>query len=192
MSNRHPIKETVKILYITKPNQKIRFQIRHPENVHSIIGIAVTCSLSASRRSEKLGTNITAGNLHLAIAEKGDVAFTEDVKIDNNDYLDISEKQVFNILTPKDISTAGKRQSYFETNYKITDAIIEGYYEDFFLSKYGYVVNTAQLFSEAIPVKGKEIVIIPKEEIIPIRENQLYKVTIYLRYQTLKPCEHEH
>lgn len=53
MSKLHPIKETVKVLYITKPNQKIRFQIRHPENVYAITGIAVTCSLAAREKVKK-------------------------------------------------------------------------------------------------------------------------------------------
>lgn len=188
MSHRHPIKETVKVLYITKPNQKIRFQIRHPENVYSITGIAVTCSLAA-RRKVKGGAGSNAGTLHLAIAEKGDVAFTEDVRVDINNYFDFTEQQVSRIGISEGISFEGKRLTYFETNFKITDAIIEGYYEDSFLTRYGFFINTESVFAEAIATRVKGVVIIPGTEINPIRDNLLYKVTVYIRYATLKPSE---
>ena len=162
MSNRHPIKETVKVLYITKPNQKIKFQIRHPENVYAIIGIAVTCSLALSKDERGIKAN-TAGVLNLAIAEKGDVAFSEDLKLDNNNYLDATEKQINSLGTPNGIQYIGKRLHYFETNYRITEALLEGYYEDVFSQK----VNE------------------------PIKSNFLYKVSVYIRYQTLKSSKDE-
>lgn len=188
MSKLHPVKETVKVLYITKPNQKIRFQIRHPENVYAITGIAVTCTLGAKRK-EKVSTASNAGTLHLAIAAKGDVAFTEDVKVDSNNYSDFTEGQTFTMSIVKGIASEGRRLSYFETEYKITDAIMEGYYEDNFLTEYGYAINLEAALAEAIPLREKGIVIIPGSEISPIKEKQLYKVTVYIRYSTIKPEE---
>lgn len=190
MSKRRPIKETVKVLYITKPNQKIRFQIRHPENVYAITGIAVTCTLAAKRRGKmKLTGGSNAGTLHLAIAEKGDVAFTEDVKVDTNNYAESTEEQISVMGISKGISFEGKRLSYFQTHFKITDAIMEGYYWDSFLTEYGFFINTESVFADAIQALDKSLVIIPSEEIIPIKDSLLYKVTVYIRYSTIKPEE---
>jgi hypothetical protein len=210
MSSRYSIKNTVKIVSINKPNQKIRFQIRHPENVYAIIGIAVTCSLTATRRKyvinlieqnpvelatarvaimapKDINTNpislvipkdITqinslvrngmsdlAGHLTLAIAEKGDVVFTEDVRVDNNDYSEILEKNLTPSFVPREQYLSGKGKFYFETKYLITDSILEGYYEDLFFNK---------------PTL--------KEELF-YKDTDLYQVKVYIRYQTIKENE---
>lgn len=160
MSNPYPLKEVVKVLTITKPTQKIRFQIRHPENVYSITGIAVTCSLVSILRGG--GGSSTAGTLTLAIADKGDVVFNEDVKRDNNDYIDEIEKQINATLFSKELSFSGKRLTYFETQFIITEAVLDGFYEDTFYANRG--------------------------DVIP-RDTILYKVTIYIRYQTFKTAD---
>lgn len=208
MSSRYPIKNTVKIVSINKPNQKIRFQIRHPENVYAIIGIAVTCSLTSKRTrsvlnsieansiqlnnvsvaveipkditigsevipkdvgqievSEKNGVSDVAGHLTLAIAEKGDVVYTEDVRADNNDYSELLEKNLILSFVPKEQYLSGKGKFYFETFFLITDAILEGYYEDLFF--------TAPLLKEESMYK----------------DTNLYQVKVYIRYQTIKTEE---
>lgn len=143
--------------------------------------------ISSSGKSKE-GTGANAGLLNLAIAEKGDVAYTEDVKADTNNYLDFTEGQTFTMTIAKGISSEGRRLTYFETEYKITDAIMEGYYEDTFLSAYGYVMDVQAALAVAFPVRGN-VVILPSTEISPIKEDQLYKVTVYIRYSTIKPEE---
>lgn len=208
MSSRYSIKNTVKIVSINKPNQKIRFQIRHPENVYAIIGIAVTCSLTSIRTrsvlnsieaipiqlnnvsvaveipkditigsevipkdvgqievSEKNGVSDVAGHLTLAIAEKGDVVYTEDVRIDNNDYSELLEKNLIPSFVPKEQYLSGKGKFYFETLFLITDAMLEGYYEDLFFT-------APQLKNETV-----------------YNDAVLYQVKIYIRYQTIKTEE---
>ena len=200
MSNRYAIKDTVKVLMIHKPNQKIRFQIRHPENVYAVIGIAVTCSLATLQRkyipvltsagsvpsatpapkavagvpfpknSGSISTPMLntisdiAGNLTLAIAEKGDVVFTEDVSIDNNDYSDLLEKTLVYSFVPQEEYLSGKGQFYFDTKYLITESMLEGYYEDVFL---GAIKK----------IKGGYLNKLP------------YKVSVYIRYQTYQSIE---
>jgi hypothetical protein len=163
MSSRYSIKNTVKILTINKPNQKIRFQIRHPENVYAIIGIAVTCSLPTTKVIFGLGD--VAGVLTLAIAEKGDVVFADDVKIDNNNYSDLLEQQLFTPFFLAEQYQSGKGKHYFETNYLVTDAMLEGYYED--------VIFPKALLSAISAYKTAD----------------LYNVKIYIRYQTIKTEE---
>ena len=208
MSSRYSIKNTVKIVSINKPNQKIRFQIRHPENVYAIIGIAVTCSLTSKRTrsvvnsietnpiqlsdasiaveipkdiiigsevipknvgqievSVKSGVSDVAGHLTLAIAEKGDVVYTEDVRVDNNDYSELLEKNLIPSFVPKEQYLSGKGKFYFETLFLITDAILEGYYEDLFF--------TAPLLKDETMYNTAD----------------LYQVKIYIRYQTIKTEE---
>lgn len=158
MYKKHSIKETVKVLTVTKQKQKIRFQIRHPENAHSIIAIAVTSNLIIDNPGfGDIGENKgnTAGHLSLSIPQKGDIVFGEDVMLDNNDYADLPEK-VVNIIT-SDVSKAKKRQFYFKTRYQIDKAVLEGFYEDI----YSPDLNDG---------KG-----LPK--------TYLYKVSIYIRYQ---------
>jgi hypothetical protein len=158
MSNRNVIKNTVKVLTIDKPNQKIRFQIRHPENVYAIIGIAVTCSLTNTKMTYAWGD--VAGHLTLAIAEKGDVVFTEDVKKDNNEYFDQIENMVGITYIPYVEHQTGNGKHYFETNYIVTESILEGYYEDLFFPKPVLLSNSNS------PTKD------------------LYQVRVYIRYQT--------
>lgn len=160
MSLPFSIKETVKVLNVTKPLQKINFQIRHPENVIALIGIAVTSNLvPLPLRPGDVDKGNTAGNLSLAISQKGDVAFGEDVKIDNNDYADLPEKMVYGWAAS--IESAKKRQFYFETFYKVDKALLEGFYEDIYSPPF-------QTDDKGIPY--------PK----------LYKVSIYLRYKVFE------
>jgi hypothetical protein len=208
MSSRYSIKNTVKIVSINKPKKKISFQIRHPENVYAIIGIAVTCSLTSRRTRSEVNTieanplplvpisvdvqipkviiiandvipkdaeqtdvsiknsiSDVAGHLTLAIAEKGDVVYTEDIRVDNNDYSELLEKNLIPSFVPKEQYLSGKGKFYFETLFLITDAILEGYYEDLFF--------TAPLLKEESMYKDTE----------------LYQVKIYIRYQTIKTEE---
>lgn len=161
MSSVYPIKETVKVITITQPLQKINFQIRHPENVFALTGIAVTSNLIGRSRDDKSYNGSISGNLSLAISQKGDVAFGEDVMTDDNDYADITEKS-FNGLTAS-ILSAKKRQFYFETFYKINKALLEGFYEDVYAPRSG---------------EGRE----------PLP--YLYKIRIYLRYQVSDTIKH--
>ena len=102
------------------------------------------------------------GHLTLAIAEKGDVIFTDDVQLDNNNYSDLWERNFFGSSMPKFYYLSGKGKPYFETNYLVTESILEGYYEDAFFPK-----------------------LKPNEEPPKVKGN-LYQVRVYIRYQTLK------
>jgi hypothetical protein len=161
MSSRYSIKNTVKILSITKPNQKIRFQIRHPENVYAVTGISVTCSLAIDTDPKNAISDL-AGHLVLAILNKGDVVYVEDVRVDNNNYSEHLEKNLIPSFAPQEQYLSGKGKFYFETFFKIKEGVLEGYYEDLFLK--------------------------PPVLIIPIIGNTpiTYQVKIYIRYQTLK------
>lgn len=158
MSRKYHIKETVKVITVTKQNQKINFQIRHPENVHAVIGIAVTSNLISDPEVmgyDAVSKGNTAGYLALSIPQKGDVVFGEDVKVDINEYADIPERDVYKLSFT--IASAKKRQLYFNTFYKIDKAVLEGFYED---------IYSPNLFD------GGGLPLI-----------YLYKVRIYIRYQ---------
>lgn len=163
MSKRHHIKETVKVITVTKQKQKINFQIRHPENVHAVIGIAVTSNLISELVGgglEVIDKGNTAGYLSLSIPQKGDVVFGEDVKLDNNDYADIPEKTVYGIQF--NIASAKERNQYFDTHYKIDKAVLEGFYED--------------TYSPELTDHG-------------VTKPYLYKIRVYLRYQVYPTIE---
>lgn len=166
MSEKYHIKETVKVITVTKQKQKINFQIRHPENVHAVIGIAVTSNLISD--PEGIDPTVppkgnTAGHLAISIPQKGDVVYGDDVKLDNNDYADIPEKTVYGIQF--NIASAKKRQLYFNTFYKIDKAVLEGFYED----TYSPELNGGDGLPKAY----------------------LYKIRIYLRYQVYPTIETE-
>lgn len=166
MHKEYSIKETVKIITVTKQKQKINFQIRHPENVHAVIGIAVTSNLiseSAGGGLDFVDKGNTAGYLALCIPQKGDVVFGDDVKVDNNDYADIPEKAVYGLQL--NIASAKERDYYFKTYYKIDKAVLEGFYED--------------TYSPELTGEHGE----PKP--------YLYKIRIYLRYQVHPTIETE-
>jgi hypothetical protein len=185
MKYQRPIKDKVTVLQITKPNQKIRFQIRHPENMYAIIGIYVTCSLTYLLNNIEIGNQARllapenlgnsqstignlAGMLSLAIPEKGDVVFSDDVKIDTNTYADLEEINLFGRQYQKPYHFYGKQTSYFKTHYLISDALLEGYYENVFSAS-------------GINPPGS-----PLQRINPNRS--AYQVNIYIRYQTLPSC----
>lgn len=157
------IKETVRTIVITKQKQKINFQIRHPENVSEVIGIAITCDKISDPVDPVLGhKGNMAGHVSLSIPQKGDVVYSDDVKIDDNDYADIVEKTVWGLQL--NISSAKPRDYFFKTSYVIDKAVLEGFYEDF------YSPNLTTDTGEVLPF--------------------LYKIRIYLRYkvkETEKP-----
>ncbi len=158
MSKANIIKETVKVITITKQLQKINFQIRHPENVFAIVGIAVTCNKIPEFTGDLLPSKgNTAGHISMAIAQKGDVVFSDDVKVDANDYADIPEKRVYCLQF--DIASAKKRQLYFKTFYRIDKALLECFYED----------------SYSPTLTNIEGIVLP----------YLYKIRIYIRYQAI-------
>jgi len=164
MKKVYPIKETVKVITVTKPYQKINFQIRHPENMEAIIGIAVTSDKMPdapppASTGAPLGSMV--GQLSLSIPQKGDIVFGDDVMIDNNDYSDLTEKTVFGLIY--DISQSKKKGLYFETLYPVDKAMLEGYYED---------VYAPSLFNS-------------HGDFLPY----LYKIRIYIRYKVKQPIE---
>jgi hypothetical protein len=162
MKSVYPIKETVKVITITKPNQKINFQIRHPENMDAIIGIAVTSDKMPDAPAYGVGSiGNMVGQLSISIPQKGDIVFGDDVMLDNNDYSDLTEKIVYGLTY--DISQSKKRGLYFETLYPVDKAMLEGYYED---------VYAPSLFNS-------------KGELLPY----LYKIRIYIRYKVKQPIE---
>jgi hypothetical protein len=184
------LKDQIKTLLIAKPNQKIRFQVRHPENAIRLVGIAVSCN-AYTLKEFALIKGKTAGHLSLIIAEKGDVAFGEDVTIDNNQYRDITEKRCW-FEPMKSLSKIGKRLSYFETDYTITQAIMEGYYEDVFLnsvslSASGAIVSVATLSPNPLYLQANDIYLPVVSPVVSSDATSLqslsYNVTIYFKYQ---------
>ena len=156
MHKPYPIKETVRTIVITKQKQKINFQIRHPENVSHIIAIAVTC--------DKIGEHVDpavedkgnmAGHIVLSLPQKGDVIYSDDVRIDNNDYADIMEKTVWGLQLP--IGQAKPRDYFFKTCFPVDKAVLEGFYEDF--------------YSPQLTIDTGEVL------------HSLYKIRVYIRYQ---------
>ncbi len=181
-------KDTIKTILVSKANQKIRFQIRHPENALRIVGIAVTCNAHQQSNLDKIKGNV-AGYLSLAIAEKGDVAFGEDVKIEPIKYCELLENNIFSQLSSS-FSINGKQQSYFETNYKITHAILEAYYEDVFLSNLLFNtsgVNVSITSTSVYPFNPNSTeIIIPVIEPIADDRKRFYYIKIYLKYEFKK------
>lgn len=158
MSNRNHIQTKVNTLIIKKPFEKIRFQIRHPENAFAVIGIAISTNLyllnlnggfnvggmsgSSPTLPATIDTNLEtiAGKINLAIPDKGDVVYTDDVHISNNNFIDISQSRINATLSTlnfiqvnQNFSVSGKQFTFFETFYKIKSAILEGYYESNYL-----------------------------------------------------------
>lgn len=172
MAKEYNIKETVTTLIIYKQAQKIKFQIRHPENVHAIIGIAVTSNMKAPPPGEvrsviPKGDNV--GYIALSIPGKGDIVYGDDVKLDNNEYADLLEQALWELSLP--ISQAKHRQFYFETFYKIDKALLEGFYEDVYFPTNSYGV---------IGISPKQVIDgYGTMEVAPA----LYKIRIYIRYQ---------
>jgi len=164
MESTYPIKETVKIITVTKQNQKIHFQIRHPENTEAVIGIAVTSNLTPDITDSSGGSTPpdlrnTSGYLMLSIPQKGDEVYSEDVKLDKNEYSDFIEKAISGIQN--NISKSKKRHFYFDTFFPVDKAILEGFYED---------VYSPSLYDFTGHLRSS-----------------LYQIRIYIRYQVKQP-----
>jgi len=162
MEKNRNIKYVVKVIYITKPLQKIHFTVRHPENACYLSGIKVNTNniLAKIVRDGQIQNDVT-GFLSLAIPQEGDVFYTEEVFSEIPDYAAL----VLNELNA--IESGGKnprkKNDYFNTCVQITEAMMEGYYED---AAFGMVLS---------PVKPKGG--------FDIRKINFYKITLYLRYQ---------
>lgn len=163
------IKYLVKVLFITKPAQKIHFTVRHPENALFLTGIAVTGTNVLKRGVEGIKLPDITGVLSLAIPEQGDVFYTQEVKSESGIFLDVVERRIQASFLRKDFGRSGKRYDYFDTCVRITDAAIEGYYEDAANSR-GIIIG---------PKLIEPIGIIP----VPAPSRILYRITLYLRYQ---------
>jgi len=162
MEKNRNIKYVVKVIYITKPLQKIHFTVRHPENACYLSGIKVSTNniLGEILKVGQIQNDVT-GFLSLAIPQEGDVFYTEEVFSEIPDYAAIVLKE----LSAMELGgkTPRKKNDYFNTCVQINEAIMEGYYED---TAFSMVLS---------PVK-------PKGE-FDIRKINPYKITLYLRYQ---------
>ncbi len=120
---------SIHTIKITKPYQKSLFQIRHPENAQAIIGFYSNCNLGFPNNRTYKGEKV--GSVTLAISDGGDIVYGSLIAFDTVEHLDFFSKQV---LTPSLQFNATKKNkiSYEPTYIKISDAIIEGYYEDYF------------------------------------------------------------
>lgn len=130
MEKEHKIKHVVKVLSITKQFQKIHFTLRHPENALYLSGIAVTGTKVYEAGLEGITRPDSAGFLSLAIPEKGDVFYTEQVKSEKSKFLDFAEQRLALGFLKNAFGFSGKRKTYFDTCVPITEALMEGYYED--------------------------------------------------------------
>ncbi len=158
MEERNFLKYTLTTLPITKVFQRIRFQIRVPENLYAITGIVATVSLAELAVKKGIDPGHCAGSLSLALPDKGDVVFNDEVRLGHHDFLDFFEKIVQANPAPNFFWFSATRYSYFDTFYKIKDALIEGYYESYFRPL-------------AVPEPGRTF----------------YKLNIYIRYITKEP-----
>ncbi len=113
-------KYKVVVIPVYKQKEKIRFQVKHPEDVDCITGIAITNNATISKGD--------LAALTLSIPAKGDVFFIDAFPLETAKHnelmgLDGIFKSVSNVFL------AGKRREYFETNIAITGKIMEGYLE---------------------------------------------------------------
>lgn len=190
MEVHQPLKYLVKIIPVVRPGQKTLFRIRHPENALYLSGIAVTGTFQGIF-GDGGGRTDTTGSLSLAIPEEGDVFYTEDIKWDNYKGKDITERNINQAFVPDVFAYGGGRYEYFETHIPITDAIMEGYYEDNSIPRYGRIgigfggLEREQeiLFLEGYGAVDGGVFVPP-----PIGDGRIdvrlfYKITLYLRYQ---------
>jgi hypothetical protein len=120
---------SIHTLKITKPYQKSLFQIRHPENAQAIIGFYSNCNLGFPTNQPYRGEKV--GSVTLAISDGGDMVYGSLIAFDTVEQLDFFSKQVL----PSSLqfnATKKNKITYEPTNIKISDALIEGYYEDYF------------------------------------------------------------
>lgn len=119
-------------LSVKKAFQKIHFQIKHPQDAKFLTGIHQTAFYGTAKRLGRIGTEL--GIIKLAIAESGDVAYTDVVKRDTPIYQDLGDRFLRPYTSSQNLnsnfSVYGKRQTFYETYLNITEAIAEGYYED--------------------------------------------------------------
>ena len=163
------IKYVIHEIVITKPMEKIRFQMRHPENVDCITGIAVTCTCSGVGKKEKVNRGNNAGYLSLAIPDKGDVMYSENVQADKNIFFEFAKQSIFSTIQRNGFQYTSKQRTYFDTHIPVTRAFMEGFYED-------ALFETLRLSKPTFPIiyaiiEGKQA---------------LYKVKVYLRYERTK------
>lgn len=124
MNQQANIRQVVKTLVIRKSSELTRFQIRHPENACALTGISVSTSQSNPN------DNSVCGELELFIADRGDLAFTEELRFDTNNYRDILESTIGQPIAPRTFGWSGTLFSFFKTHYRITQAVMEGLYLD--------------------------------------------------------------
>ncbi len=118
----------IKTVYVTKPFQKINFQFRHPENAKNIVGLLATCDLFADFRFRGLGHQV--GTLALSHAQKGDIFYSQTLRLDDNTYTQALERIVYPTLTQNSFAKSGKQMTWFKTTIPVTHAIIDCYFED--------------------------------------------------------------
>jgi hypothetical protein len=159
MSRPLSIGYAVKVIKITALGDKIRFNLRHPENAECLTGIAVTCTRSRPQGLEGALLSDVAGTLALAIPEKGDVFFAESVKAEQGDFRDLTERRINLGLFNYPFGFSVKRIEYYDVSVPATNTLMEGYYED--------------------SATEAGLIIIIGDDAPP----ELYKVTLYLRYQ---------
>ena len=183
----------VKVISITKAAQKIHFTVRHPENATCLSGIAITATCYVRRLINRdmvtRTVNDMTGFLSLAIPNKGDVFYSDHIKIETDNFLDKTEQLTRSILLGQKFEFAGKRAEYFDTEMPITDALMEGYYEDVSSGN-----NTSIVFNST-PRLDINLQLPTLQQVRNPVAN--YKVRLYLRYvmhekeipQISSPCK---
>lgn len=168
------IKYVVKVLSITKRGQKIHFTVKHPENALWLNGIAVTTSNIRPRNFDGPFPLDITGALSLAIPDKGDVFYTEEIKLETNVFKDFVEQRIRQEMAGKEFSQSGTRREYFTTWIPVSEALMEGFFAESAIA--------ARPARPAIPI-GEIPIESPAEE--------FYRVTLYLRYVMKQSQEHE-
>jgi len=153
------IKYVVKVLRITKRGEKIHFTLKHPENALWLNGIALTTSDIRRRGVEGSLTSDTTGTLSLAIPDKGDVFYSEEVKSETGNFKDFIEQRLRQEFSGKEFSLSGTRREYFTTWIPVTEALLEGFY-----AENPSAGRPARLAGDLLSLV------------------EFYKVTLYLRY----------
>lgn len=161
MKQHFKIAYKLKAILIYGLGEKKHFTVRHPENAECLTGIAITCTRMRQRPFwEGLLPDI-AGTLALAIPDKGDVFFSESVKAEKEDFRDLTEIRLRLALRATRFGMSGTRMEYANLSIPVTQAVMEGYYED-------------------SAVEGGPTVILDSAP------PHLYQVSLYLRYK-MKP-----
>src|SRR5207248_1952243 len=102
------------------------------------------------------------------------VFYSDHIKIETDNFLDKTEQLIGSAFLAKKFEFAGKRAEYFDTEMPITDALMEGYYEDV------SAANSTTIVFNSTPRLDINSQLPTLQQVRNPLAN--YKVRLYLRY----------